>query len=671
MNTTYLIDHFSYSSLSCFCNNRYKFLLTYVLKTFSFKSGPSALVGKAFHIAVERILKGMPTEDSIEFGLQHIATVPDSQVKWGKTGSREVAMKTYTQTINAFLAEYPDMGDTIMVEEALTEFIKPIPEFSNLAGASFGIPLKCVPDHVTDRNQDLEIDDWKTVISFSDPEIEKPKFIMQALCNFHPVWVKTGRRPKRMNFWEVKTGTNKDGSPQVRKITYEFDSPEMLTYFSVFYRIYDACSVEVSKEDVLFIPNFSDMFDGEETFKMFAGETVGIDRPKAVAHKIAEATIQDRNYTPSAPDAVDNKFVPEEEKIRMKLQEFGIAVEMNETLQGLNVTRYTMKPSRGVRMKQFEAHAKDIALALKAQTVRIEAPIPGTNLVGIEVPAAERRFVNIPEDMVRLTDEAGKLIIPLGVDVYGKIQTMDLAEAPHMLVAGATGSGKSVFLNVLIHSLIQQNPVQGLKFVLIDPKRVELAAWKNSEYLLAKPIYEIDEAMKTLSWLVEEMEYRYEKLEKGGFRNIDERNNAIPDRMEKIVVVVDEFGDLILQSKQKKSAKGRKSKKTEIISRGKKVTIKENDGEELGAEDLIVRLAQKARAVGIHLVLGTQRPSVNVVTGLIKANVPMRVAFSTVSEIDSRIILDQSGAEALLGKGDMLVMAPGVRGLTRLQGFNI
>lgn len=644
-NATYLIDHWSYSSLKAYTSNRYGWLLSYVLKTTQFQSGVSGIVGKAAHKALEAIYKGASVEDGIRAGLSYLENVKDSEVKWGKTGSREKAIATYSFAVNAFLSEMEAPKQILLVEEPLTAFVKPITEFSELEGAWFALPLKCVPDRVQ-RNEagEIEIDDWKFVTSFSDEEEEKPARILQAICSFHTVWDKLGERPKRMRYFETKTSQNKDGSPQVQKSVIEFDDPELLSHFSAFYTIYDACTREIAREDALFIPNFNDMFNGDETYKLFVGQTVGVDRPKAVMHKIADAEIKERNYIPSASDNTDNKFVSDEEKIRMKLQEFGIAVEMRETFTGPSIVKYTFKPSRARRMAEFAKLNKDLAIALKASSVRIEAPIMGTDLVGVEVPNQNRTFVKM-----ETVDESanGSLVLPIGMDVYNNIVLKDLAEAPHMLVAGTTGSGKSVFINVMIQALMKQNTPEHLRLVLIDPKRVELSGYKDAPHLLSKPIYEIPEAIKTLLWLTDEMEERYRTLERVGARNIEEYN-ASNVTMPRIVVVVDEFADLMLQTKATKMK-----------------------GEPNMAEVCIVRLAQKARAIGIHVILGTQRPSVDVVTGLIKANFPTRVAFATTQEVDSRIILDREGAETLLGKGDMLFLDPARRDLVRLQSFYV
>ena len=269
----------------------------------------------------------------------------------------------------------------------------------------------------------------------------------------------------------------------------------------------------------------------------------------------------------------------------------------------------------------------------------------GTDRVGIEVPNEDRQDIpffieGAPSEKLGLED--GTLNIPIGVDVYGKTIIKDLADMPHLLIAGSTGSGKSVMLNTILHSLLTQNTPEQLNLVLIDPKRVELTSFADYPHVLSRIIHKHEEAIKALSWLIKEMDERYEKLQKAKKKGIKEYNEDYTDKIPRLVVVIDEFASLILTKER---------------------------GEASLAEIMIVRLAQEGRAAGIHLVIATQRPSVDVVTGLIKANLPTRICFMTTSKIDSKIVLDQGGAEELVGKGDMLFMNPSIKGLKRLQGF--
>ncbi len=341
----------------------------------------------------------------------------------------------------------------------------------------------------------------------------------------------------------------------------------------------------------------------------------------------------------SASKAQPGDIERNKEVIEKTFREFGIDVEMGKTSVGPAVTQYTLRPSQGIKLARIVSLQNDLALALAAHPIRMEAPIPGQSLVGIEVPNTKVATVTLRDVMESQGFKArsSQLSIPLGKDVSGDTLTIALEKMPHLLVAGATGSGKSVCLNTMIISWLFQNGPDDLKLILIDPKRVELTIYNGIPHLLVPPITNVDDTVNALKWTVREMERRLDILSKFGARDITGYNARAQERMPKIVVVIDELADLM-------SASGRE------------------------VEATIVRIAQMARAVGIHLVLATQRPSVDVITGLIKANVPGRIAFAVASQTDSRTILDQSGAEKLLGRGDMLFTSAEVAKPKRLQG---
>ena len=314
--------------------------------------------------------------------------------------------------------------------------------------------------------------------------------------------------------------------------------------------------------------------------------------------------------------------------IKRTLESFGIMVEMGEINVGPKVTRFTLKPAEGVKLSRITALNQDLALALAAHPIRIEAPIPGKSLVGIEVPnkaAAVVRLgslINYPEFA-----ESGQLSFAVGRDVTGEPMFANIAKMPHLLVAGSTGSGKSVTIHSIILSLLYKNSPKTLKLIMIDPKRVELSVYSGIPHLIAPVVTQSKKSMGVFRWALNEMDRRYEMFERAGSRDLGSYNKKNPDStLPYVVIVVDELADL-------------------MSTYGKEV------------EGSIVRLAQMARATGIHLILSTQRPSVEVVTGLIKANIPARIALQVASQIDSRTILDMSGAEKLLGGGDMLVAA--------------
>jgi S-DNA-T family DNA segregation ATPase FtsK/SpoIIIE len=329
--------------------------------------------------------------------------------------------------------------------------------------------------------------------------------------------------------------------------------------------------------------------------------------------------------------------------IEEKLRSFQIPATVVATNTGPVVTQYEVRPDARIKLSRIEGLADDLAMALAARSIRIEAPIPGRDVVGIEIPnhASEMvgfRAVYEDADMASATSS---LTFALGRDVSGKPYAVDLGRMPHLLIAGATGSGKSVCVNAIITSILMRARPTEVRFVLVDLKRVELAPYGRIPHLLTDVIMEAHEARAALGWAVGVMEDRYKELARSTTRNIA-AYNAAPgiapeDRMPYIVLVIDELADLMIQE-------------------GRKV------------EEPVVKLAQKARAVGIHLVLATQRPSVNVVTGLIKANVPSRIAFAMASNVDSRTVLDAPGAEDLIGRGDMLYQPADLPRPVRIQG---
>ncbi|HVW22893.1 MAG TPA: DNA translocase FtsK [Candidatus Saccharimonadales bacterium] len=319
---------------------------------------------------------------------------------------------------------------------------------------------------------------------------------------------------------------------------------------------------------------------------------------------------------------------------------FNIDVEMEGANIGPRVTQYTLKPPTGVKLTKITALENNLALDLAATSIRMEAPIPGKRAVGIEVPNVKSATVRMSSILLSQNwqEMQGPLGIAIGKDISGTPIVADLDRMPHLLVAGQTGSGKSVMINTILTSLLYRNSPADLKLILVDPKRVELKPYDDIPHLLTHVITEPEKCISALKWAVAEMERRYHALSEVSKRNIAEYNNLKKEEgMPYIVIVIDELADLMMMAAR-------------------------------DVEALIVRIAQKARAVGIHLVLATQRPSVDVITGLIKANVPARIAFTTASQVDSRTIIDQVGAEKLLGQGDMLFLTADMPKPKRVQG---
>ena len=379
------------------------------------------------------------------------------------------------------------------------------------------------------------------------------------------------------------------------------------------------------------------------------------ERTKEVLQLEHTVTVEDENYEfpPITLLSEGNKkgikgskkvLADTASKLQKTLYSFGVSAKVENVSVGPAITRYELKPAEGVRVSKIANLADDIALNLAAKTIRIEAPIPGKQAVGIEVPNEESEMVHIREilETDAFTNSKSKLAFALGKDVSGEAVVADIAKMPHVMIAGATGSGKSVCINTLISSIIYKAKPSEVKLVMVDPKIVELSVYNGIPHLLIPVVTDPKKAAGALAWAVQEMDDRYNKFASKGVRDLKGYNKAIEKENEagklpQIVIIIDELADLMMVAK--------------------------ND-----VEDAICRLAQKARAAGMHLVIATQRPSVDVITGLIKANVPSRIAFAVSSQVDSRTILDSVGAEKLLGKGDMLFFPAGAPKPSRVQG---
>ena len=349
-------------------------------------------------------------------------------------------------------------------------------------------------------------------------------------------------------------------------------------------------------------------------------------------------------------DSFTEGLISDEEKrekariIEETLASFKVEARVVEANTGPAVTQFALQPAIGVKINKITSLHNDLALALAAPSIRIEAPVPGRSVVGIEIPNSSIAMVAMRDVMQSDEFEAkrGKLKLPLGKDVSGSAMIADMTKMPHLLVAGSTGSGKSICINGIIISLILKHTPSELRFIMVDPKMVELIVYNSIPHLLTPVVTELERVVSSLKWAVREMERRYKVFAKGGFRNLDSYMQAARKRpdlepMPYIVVIIDELADLMMLAPDE-------------------------------VETLICRLAQMARATGIHLIIATQRPSVDVVTGLIKANFPSRIAFAVTSQIDSRVILDTPGAEQLLGRGDMLYLAADAAKPVRVQG---
>ncbi len=395
---------------------------------------------------------------------------------------------------------------------------------------------------------------------------------------------------------------------------------------------------------------------GEELFTV--EEEQKETKTKAVLQLEHTISIEDENYeyppvsllgknAKKANKAGAKALTEKATQLQRTLHSFGVSAKVENISVGPAITRYELKPAEGVRVSKIANLSDDIALNLAAESIRIEAPIPGKQAVGIEIPNKEKESVPLRDviESEEFEDNKSKLTVALGKDVAGNIVLADIAKMPHVLIAGSTGSGKSVCINTIITSIIYNAKPSEVKMVMVDPKVVELSVYNGIPHLLIPVVTDPRKAAGALAWAVQEMDHRYNLFAEKGVRDLKGYNAVIEKSSEEgtvgklpqIVIIIDELADLMM------------------------VAAKE-------VEDSICRLAQKARAAGMHLVIATQRPSVDVITGLIKANVPSRIAFAVSSQIDSRTILDQVGAEKLLGKGDMLYYPASASKPVRVQG---
>jgi DNA segregation ATPase FtsK/SpoIIIE, S-DNA-T family len=400
----------------------------------------------------------------------------------------------------------------------------------------------------------------------------------------------------------------------------------------------DVVGARSSREQVAEPPEVSDS-DTTKEFEIVLParpEPMGLDGGREVAPG---------EYTPPSPALLglgrgDPEHDVEETSRRLTraLSDLGVEAQVIRAVVGPRVTRYELRLGSGVKVGKVRNLQQDIAYALAATEIRILAPIPGKSAVGVEVPNTRPAKVTLGDIFLEYPDgNDWTLPVGLGKDISGRAVYFDLADMPHLLVAGTTGSGKSVMLNALLTSLLLTTDPRQVKMVLVDPKRVELTHFARIPHLITPVVTDVKKAANALAWAVSEMERRYEVLEKTGTRSLEGYNARSESPMPYVVIVIDELADLMMQAAAK-------------------------------VEDAVIRIAQKARAVGIHLVVATQRPSVDVITGMIKANVPSRIAFAVSSQVDSRVILDSVGAEALLGMGDMLFKPVSALRPSRVQG---
>ena len=620
-------------------------------------SRPTNVIGKACHKALETYFtektndEGEAIKKAHETGIDYLKSFSDDFIEYTDSiSSRAKLDEKYAFSIFGYLKELNvkrDIKEILLVEKMLLHKIE-------VDGKTLPIPLKGSADLVyRDTKGRIIIRDHKFTGKFSaEEEIDGAKLI-QAAFNYFLVYAELGERPYSMIYEEFKITENRDKSQrQVKEFEIVFEKHPLI--FDFFFRFYEDVTNGLLGHQV-YIPNLYAIFDREVSILAYI-HRLDIDEERDKAFKklkvdnitdFLKKKIQKDGAMKKYLATVSKNFISgktlnyatmtTEEKIKMKLAEHGLGVEFDSKVVGSAITLYRYTPSIGLKMSKIESYVKDIEQVVEVSGIRILAPIPNSGLIGFEVPKKERTFpVDAP------TFDGFNLAI--GADIMGNTYRLDLREAPHMLVCGATGSGKSVFISSLI-SQLQQFSGGEAQLILMDPKMVELSFFKGARNTRSYH-YEYKDIASQLNSLVEEMDARYVKLQELGAKNLSEYN-ASGQSMPYLFVFIDEYGDLISREGEEQPNK-------------KMRNIKKN----------VLILAQKARAAGIHVVLTTQRPSIKIIDGDIKANFPTRAAFRTSTSIDSQVILDQAGAEKLLGKGDMLLLNPAESGLERLQGFS-
>lgn len=645
------LKHYSYSTFVKFSTNPIMFKINYINgDVIDTTRNISGVIGQAFHSAMEMYYTGLALADEheaikggLEAGMDFLDKYPEGFIEFSTTvPNKQKAQEIFAFAFNAYVTEKQHDKEEVIACETLIETDVDV----EWKGQQLKLPvkLKGYLDKLVRRDGKLVIKDYKTVRAFSDPEKIDGAKIIQAIQYYLMVFAEYGEAPYSMIYEEIKTTKNRDKSAQIKE--YEIVYSDNEQFFDFYFRLYDDMTRAINGEAV-FVPNIQTIFDNEVAIIAYIHRLDVTEEAAKLMKALRVETITDllkqkiqtagsmrqllktaeKKFT--SAKSLNYNQMENQEKIQTKLMEHGMLIQFDSKVEGCAVDLYRFNPSIGLKMSKLLSYVADIEQVVGVSGVRVLAPIPNTSLIGFEVPRAVRTFPDM-----NIAPEGFKLGI--GVDIMGEVYRFDITKAPHMLIAGATGSGKSVFLNSIISQLCKLDNVE---LHLFDPKMVELARFakeKNTveHYTAIEDIYLALEAM------VETMNERYIALAHAGVRNIDEHGG-----MKYKFVVIDEFGDLTI---------------------GNKSEGKLNFSKEISKNILL--LAQKARACGIHLIIATQRPSVDIITGSIKANFPTKVAFRTAKEIDSRVLLDAPGAEKLLGKGDMLFSSD--EGEIRLQGFN-
>ena len=688
------MKYYSTSSMKLFSTNPILFKIRYINgETIDSTHSPAMTLGNAFHNAMEVYYGGSDyaitseseaIEMALKTGLDFIDSYPDGLLAWNTAWkNKQQMMDKFSFCFNSYIQEVQDNKDDVFSTEQ--DFEQRIAVKWRGEDVLLPVPLKGKTDRIDEIDGKLKIVDYKTCPSFSDPDKIDAKKIIQAVNYYFLVYAKEGREPYSIIYHEIKHTKNKDGGPQVR--TYEVVFAENELFFDFYLRYYWDITQHLNGNAV-YPPNFDALYDNEIAVVAYIH---GLDITEEAARQMKKTKVT--NITELLKDkivkassmkklmrTVEKQFISGktmdydkmtiEQRIEAKMAEHGMRLTYSSTLSGSSVDLYRFVPNISIKMSRIASYSADIEQVVGISGIRVLAPIPNSKYVGFEIPRGEGRT------FCGTAPAANGVDVPVGVNTKGDTIKVDLTEAPHILIAGTTGGGKSVMLRSMLDSI-----GSNADFWLADPKGVELHDISAKRH--AEQPGEIRELMEDLAI---EMDRRYNQMKKSGARKWGGR---------KIVCVVDEFGDFIISNpggykipNYHTWTKGRllaevnsrsrygvrddlsKSELAEILTADDE-RKKQSKYMELSGEELVIKLAQKARAAGIHMILATQRPSVDVITGTIKANFPTRIALRTASEADSRVILDQPGAEKLTGKGDALLLKSDSSDLIRIQGFNV
>lgn len=694
------VDDYSYSSMVKLGSNPVMFRINKLngdeIET---TSKASNVLGKAGHKALQRYFGGVPDlptaadegeaiKQGLEYGNEYLKNYSDGFIEWtDKIASRAKLNEKFAFCYFGYLKELnkKDIKNILLIEETLKYRIE-------IEGKELPVPLKGIADLVYEDQKDrIVILDHKFTGQYSPEDKIDGSKLIQAAINYFLVYAHTGKKPYKIIFAEFKTSQNmkpdESGKipPQTKRFEMVYEETPLM--FELFYRLYEDVTSALMG-NMVYVPNFNAIYDNEVAIMAYIHRLDQPEEREAQFKKMKvdnitdflKKKIQKTGSMKKYLDTVSKNFVSAktlnystmttQEKIKMKLAEHGLGVEFDSKLVGASVEMYRYEPSVGLKMSKVEGYVKDIEQVLGVSGIRVLAPIPNSTMIGFEIPLKDRTFPSLP------TPQGYEIAI--GQDIMGGIRRFDVRTAPHILVAGASGSGKSVFLNGFIEQIATTMP----ELYLFDPKIVELAGYKH----LAKQ-YETDpdKINEALEQLVIEMEERYKALATLKKKNIDGTDFKYK------FVIIDEFGDIAIQNplgrivwtfcgKHKRFDKS--GDLTKLLSTKRKLRVKEQDLVDDVAfcdkcekhtippfEQNLLRLAAKGRAAGIHLVIATQSPRVEVIKGSIKANFPVKVLFKTAKQSDSLVVIDEPGAEKLLGRGDMLFV--GDKGIERLQGFNL